>query len=65
MLSTVKDERLLDNTFQGDEFGQKANKALGSVKGRDFRHEKTKKKRGTYRGGPLDQSVRSIKFNQD
>jgi hypothetical protein len=25
-----------------------------SVRGKDFRHEKTKKKRGSYRGGAID-----------
>ncbi|KAK9106787.1 hypothetical protein Syun_022798 [Stephania yunnanensis] len=30
--------------------------------GRDFRHEKTKKKRGSYRGGQIDQQSHSIKF---
>lgn len=32
---------------------------------RDFRHEKTKKKRGTYRGGQIDLQSHSIKFNYD
>jgi hypothetical protein len=30
---------------------------------RDFRHEKTKKKRGTYRGGQIDLQSHSFKFN--
>jgi hypothetical protein len=30
---------------------------------RDFRHEKTKKKRGTYRGGQIDLHSHSVKFN--
>lgn len=30
---------------------------------RDFRHEKTKKKRGTYRGGLIDLHSHSVKFN--
>ncbi|KAJ4839664.1 hypothetical protein Tsubulata_048127 [Turnera subulata] len=29
----------------------------------DFRHEKTKKKRGTYRGGQIDLQSHSVKFN--
>jgi hypothetical protein len=29
---------------------------------RGFRHEKTKKKRGTYRGGQIDLGTHSIKF---
>jgi len=32
------------------------------VKGKGFRHEKTKKKKGTYRGGAIDTRVNSIKF---
>ena len=35
------------------------------VRGKDFRHEKTKKKRGGYRGGSLDSAVRSQKFVYD
>ena len=30
-----------------------------------FRHEKTKKKRGSYRGGPINVGVNSIKFDSD
>jgi uncharacterized Tic20 family protein len=30
---------------------------------RGFRHEKTKKKRGTYRGGQIDLQSHSFKFN--
>jgi hypothetical protein len=33
---------------------------------RDFKHEKTKKKRGTYRGGSIDPGQsHSIKFDSD
>lgn len=35
------------------------------VRGKDFRHEKTKKKRGTYRGGAIDNAVNSFKFESD
>eukprot|EP01117_Protostelium_nocturnum_P015944 TRINITY_DN621_c0_g1_i1.p1 TRINITY_DN621_c0_g1~~TRINITY_DN621_c0_g1_i1.p1 ORF type:complete len:300 (+),score=170.67 TRINITY_DN621_c0_g1_i1:205-1104(+) len=54
-----------DNTFEsknGDEFGAKANAILSKVRGKGFRHEKTKKKRGTYSGGAIDMGVNSIKF---
>ena len=44
-------------------YGAVANAHLSVVKGKGFRHEKTKKKRGNYRGGELDQEVRSIKFD--
>ncbi|KAL8223056.1 hypothetical protein R6Q57_020455 [Mikania cordata] len=43
-------------------YGAKAQEVLGQVRGRDFRHEKTKKKRGSYRGGLIDQQSHSIKF---
>ena len=33
--------------------------------GKSFRHEKTKKKRGTYKGGAINTSVCSIKFDSD
>ena len=35
-------------------WGFKAQQVLGAVRGKDFRHEKTKKKRGSYRGGSID-----------
>ena len=35
------------------------------MSGKSFRHEKTKKKRGTYRGGAIDTQVYSIKFDSD
>jgi hypothetical protein len=58
---------LADNTYTGT-FGQagwgaKANDVLSKVRGKDFRHEKTKKKRGSYRGGTIDSNaVNSIKL---
>lgn len=64
------DERLQDNSYwakAGAEngYGAKAQEILGAVKGRGFRHEKTKKKRGSYRGGQIDFESHSIKFNYD
>ncbi|EXB55437.1 hypothetical protein L484_005570 [Morus notabilis] len=61
-------ERLKDNSYWakgGAEigYGAKAQEVLGQVRGRDFRHEKTKKKRGSYRGGQIDLQSHSIKFN--
>lgn len=36
------------------------------VRGKDFRHEKTKKKRGTYKGGLIETgAVNSFKFESD
>lgn len=43
-------------------WGEKANHDLKHTRGKSFRHEKTKKKRGSYRGGTIDMSVNSIKF---
>lgn len=64
------DPRLTDNSFdakfgaKGD-WGQKANDVLKFTKGKSFRHEKTKKKRGSYRGGAISTTVNSIKFDSD
>ncbi|KAL5977138.1 hypothetical protein ACLOJK_021480, partial [Asimina triloba] len=62
------DDRLQDNSYWAKDgadigYGAKAQEVLGQVKGRDFRHEKTKKKRGSYRGGQIDLQTHSIKFN--
>ncbi|XP_076927313.1 uncharacterized protein LOC143590840 [Bidens hawaiensis] len=61
-------DKLQDNSYWakgGAEigYGAKAQEVLGQVRGRDFQHEKTKKKRGSYRGGLIDQQSHSIKFN--
>ncbi|KAI3869314.1 hypothetical protein MKX03_000719 [Papaver bracteatum] len=62
------DDRLQDNSYWAKHgadvgYGAKAQEVLGQVRGKDFRHEKTKKKRGSYRGGIIDQDSHSIKFN--
>lgn len=62
--------RLQDNSFEAKvnsygSWGEKANRDLKFTKGKSFRHEKTKKKRGTYKGGAIDTSVCSIKFDSD
>ena len=46
-------------------WGEKANHDLKHTRGKSFRQEKTKKKRGSYRGGVIDMSVHSIKFDSD
>lgn len=46
-------------------WGEKAHKDLIVTKGKSFRHEKTKKKKGSYAGGNIDQGVYSIKFDSD
>lgn len=51
-------------TYGRDGYGSKANDVLKVTKGKSFRHEKTKKKRGTYRGGRIDVNTsNSIKFD--
>ncbi|KAL8265263.1 hypothetical protein R6Q59_023393 [Mikania micrantha] len=60
-------DKLQDNSYWAKDgaeigYGAKAQEVLGKVRGRDFRHEKTKKKRGSYRGGLVDQQSHSIKF---
>ncbi|RDX99930.1 Nucleolar and coiled-body phosphoprotein 1, partial [Mucuna pruriens] len=62
------DERLQDNSYWAKDgaengYGAKAAEILDQVRGRDFRHEKTKKKRGSYRGGQIDLHSHSVKFN--
>jgi len=63
VLGLIKDNRLSDNSYYskgGESWGAKAQQDLGVVKGDRFRHEKTKKKRGSYRGGPISTDVHSI-----
>ena len=44
-------------------WGEKANADLIHTRGKSFRHEKTKKKRGSYHGGKIDSvNTYSIKF---
>jgi hypothetical protein len=62
--------RLADNTYAGtfgaSGWGARASEVLVKVRGKDFRHEKTKKKRGTYRGGAIDaHTINSIKLDDD
>lgn len=64
------DPRLKDNSFEAKfgsrgDWGEKANQDLKFVKGKSFRHEKTKKKRGCYRGGQISTGIHSIKFDSD
>jgi hypothetical protein len=60
----------IDNRYEatfGDQgWGYKAQQVLGQVRGKDFRHEKTKKKRGSYMGGLIDPNATfSTKFDSD
>lgn len=64
------DPRVCNNSFeakkgsQGD-WGERANNVLKFTKGKSFRHEKTKKKRGSYCGGAISTTVNSIKFDSE
>jgi len=56
-------EKLANNSYYakgGESWGAKAQADFSRVKGDRFRHEKTKKKRGSYRGGPISTAVNSI-----
>eukprot|EP00914_Ancora_sagittata_P031925 GHVO01064687.1.p1 GENE.GHVO01064687.1~~GHVO01064687.1.p1 ORF type:complete len:168 (+),score=49.48 GHVO01064687.1:120-623(+) len=63
----VKDARLLDNSYEsmgGDKYAEKAAESLKRVVGKDFRAEKAKKKRATWKGcGSIDMGVNSVKFS--
>ncbi|NXX75286.1 NOLC1 protein, partial [Urocolius indicus] len=64
------DARVADNSFEAKkgaagDWGEKANNILKFTKGKSFRHEKTKKKRGSYRGGSISTQVNSVKFESD
>eukprot|EP00037_Helgoeca_nana_P032236 m.412853 g.412853 ORF g.412853 m.412853 type:complete len:254 (+) comp28957_c0_seq1:71-832(+) len=72
----VKDEEievapeLADNSYEGtfgeNGWGAKASADLIVTKGKSFRHEKNKKKRGSYRGGQIDiHAVNSVKKTFD
>jgi len=54
----VVHRELEDNTYEGtfgeNGWGAKASAILLTTKGKSFRHEKTKKKRGSYRGGEIN-----------
>ena len=51
-------------TQRGGEWGAKASADMIVTRGKGFRHEKTKKKRGSYRGGKIDDmAIRSFKFD--
>jgi hypothetical protein len=51
--------------FGSGGYGAKAQQKLGAVKGKGFRREMTKAKRGTYRGGLIDGAVNSVRFESD
>ncbi|OTA89538.1 hypothetical protein M434DRAFT_14551 [Hypoxylon sp. CO27-5] len=58
------DPRLSSNAYVSHGYGEKAHQDLIVTKGKGFTKEKNKKKRGSYKGGPLDiHKSRSIKFD--
>eukprot|EP00948_MAST-09A_sp_MAST-9A-sp1_P004101 g4101.t1 len=64
-MAKIKNKKLADNSYEGtfgnSGWGAKASAKLITVRGKDFRHEKTKKKRGSYKGGLIDMhTVRAI-----
>ncbi|OZJ02337.1 hypothetical protein BZG36_04592 [Bifiguratus adelaidae] len=65
---TFHDYRLRDNTYAAkggadeNSYGYKANQDLIITRGKGFRAEKNKKKRGSYRGGQITFESHSIKF---
>ena len=62
-MARVRRERLAHvpvGSDQEDKAGQR--EKLVKTRGKDFRHEKTKKKRGGYKGGIIDMGSNSIKF---
>ena len=48
--------KFADNSFETkvDPWGKKAHDVLKHTRGKGFRHEKTKRKRGGYRGAAID-----------
>ena len=67
-MNSIKKPRLLDNSYEGtfgnSGWGAKASEKLLTTRGKSFRHEKTKKKRGGYRGGMIDENkVNSVFFD--
>lgn len=61
VIKTIVTNKFSQKNARGS-FGEKANDVLKHTRGKQFRHEKTKKKRGNYRGGAIDYAVNSIKF---
>jgi hypothetical protein len=60
----VVDPRLSSNAYVTHGYGEQAHRDLIVTKGKGFTKEKNKKKRGSYKGGPLDVGMsRSFKFD--
>ena len=56
------DPRLTSNAFVPYDYAQKAHEALIVTKGKAFTKAKNKGKRGSYRGGIIDQTPKGIQF---
>lgn len=52
-----------EKCFGSEGYGAKASQVLKQVRGKDFRHEKTKRKRGNYRGGSISLESKSFKYD--
>lgn len=52
----------VERTKTASDYGVKAAKDFDGIRGKDFRKAKNKKKRGSYKGGKIDLSSNSIKF---
>ncbi|KAI0808538.1 SRP40, C-terminal domain-containing protein [Xylaria sp. FL0064] len=60
----VVDPRLSSNAYVSHGYGEQAHRDLIVTRGKGFTKEKNKKKRGAYKGGPLDvHTSRSFKFD--
>jgi hypothetical protein len=65
IMKTLCDDVYADEkAFGVDGYGAKASAVLMTVRGKDFRHEKTKKKRGSYRGGEITLASNSFKYSE-
>lgn len=57
-------DKYLSNAYQSYDYAEKAYRDLSVTRGKGFTKEKNKKKRGSYRGGPIDISGgKSFKFD--
>lgn len=54
-----------EKAFGVDGYGAKASAILMQVRGKDFKREMTKKKRGSYRGGTISLQSSSFKYDDE
>jgi len=60
----IKEKNDYQSSFGNNGYGHNANQTMMDKRGKDFKAEKTKKKRGSYRGGAISMESNSIKFNE-